>query len=543
MKENDMTTVRSRSPRGASLLVAALALSTTLGAAMAPAHANTFRWSYSGDVATMDPQALRETFSREFVHNIMEPLVSYDRNMRIEPALAESWEMLSSTVWRFNLRKGVKFHNGNPFTADDVLFTFNRGRQETSPFRGNVNQIVDIRKIDDHTIDIETDGPHPLLLRDLPAMLIISEAWAREHNAADPVDPTKGEESYMTRNAMGTGPFVLKEYRPDSQTVMVVNTDWWNHENREHNLTEVIFRPISSAATRVAALLSGEMDLIIPAPLQDLDRINRNPGTRALEAPDLRAVFIGMDMKSDELRVTNVQGKNPLKDLRVRKALYQAIDIDSIVQRVMRGHARASSIIMSPYLNGYDERMDGRLLPYDPDAAVKLLEEAGYPDGFQVGLDCPNDRYVNDEAVCLALLAMWAKIGVDVRLNAQTRANHFRKMLGGDSDMFMFGWASATTLDAFSYVKDIFHTPDGSYGSWNPGGYSNPRVDELMPLIAVETDEAKRNEMIYEVFSTTKEEISHLPLHEQTVVWAARDNVEAVLTPINTLWLKWVKMN
>jgi len=520
----------------------ALAAAIAIASMAVPAGANTFRWSYSGDVATMDPQALRETFSREFVHNIMEPLVSYDENMKIEPALAERWEMTSPTVWRFYLRKGVTFHNGNAFTADDVLFTYERGRQPTSPFKGNVNQIKAIRKVDDHTVDIETAGPHPLLLRDLPAMLIIDQDWAREHGATNPVDPSAGEESYMTRNAMGTGPFILEEYQPDSKTVLKANTEWWNYTEREHNLETVIFRPIKSSATRVAALLSGELDLIIPAPLQDIDRINANPGTRVIEAPDLRSILIGMDVSSDQLRVTDVQGRNPLADLRVRKALYQAIDIDSIVKRVMRGHATASSVIMSPYINGWDDRLAGRLLPYDPDAARALLAEAGYPDGFQVGLDCPNDRYINDEAICLALVAMWAKIGVDVKLTTQTKGNHFKKMLAGNSDMFMFGWASATTLDAFSFIKDIFHTPTESYGNWNPGGYSNARIDELTPIIAVETDEQRRNELIYEAFSISKEEISHLPLHAQTVVWGTKDNVEAVMTPINVLWLKWVKM-
>ncbi len=522
--------------------MASLASAVAMAAAPVAAEANTFRWSYSGDVATLDPQALRETFTREFLHNIMEPLVSYDQNMQIEPALAESWELLSPDVWRFNLRRGVTFHNGNPFTADDVIFSFLRGSSEGSPFSGNVNQIVEIRKIDDHTIDIVTKGPNPLLLRDLPALLVFDEEWVRANNAADPVDPSSDEESYLTRNIMGTGPFMLDEYIADTRTVMTANPNWWNDANKVHNLTEVIFQPIASDATRVAALLSGEMDLIIPAPLQDLTRIDRNPGTKVLEAPALRAVFLAMDMASDELRVTDVEGANPLKDIRVRKALYQAIDVDTIVARVMRDHAEVSSVIMTPFINGYDERLDGRLLPYDPEESQRLLAEAGYPDGFQVGLDCPNDRYINDEEICVAITAMWAKIGIDAVLTAQTRANHFKKMLGGDSDIFMFGWASATTLDAYSFVKDIFHTPDDSFGNWNPGGYSNARIDELSSMIAVETDEAKRNEMLYEAFSISKEEISHIPLHTQTVVWAARDNIEVTMTPINVLFLKWVRV-
>ncbi|MCG8542994.1 MAG: ABC transporter substrate-binding protein [Alphaproteobacteria bacterium] len=523
-------------------LLALLTLIISLAGTL-PAESKTFRWSYSGDIATMDPQALRETFSREFVHNIMEPLVSYDKEMKIEPALAERWELKSPEVWRFYLRKGVTFHNGDKFSADDVLFTFNRGRQKTSPFRGNVNQIVDIKKIDDFTIDIVTKGPHPLLLRDLPAMLIFNSKWVKANNAEAAVDPSRNEESFLTRNAMGTGPFMLKEYTPDTRTVLAANPNWWNNAKKEHNLTNVIFTPIGSDATRVAALLSGELDLIIPAPLQDLSRIDRHEGSKVLEAPALRAVFLAMDVKSDQLRVSNVKGANPLKDIRVRKALYQAIDVKTIVKRVMRGHAEVSSVIMSPFINGYDKRLDGRLLPYDPAASKKLMAEAGYPNGFEVGLDCPNDRYINDEEICVAVTAMWAKIGVKAKLTAQTKSNHFKKMLGGNSDIFMFGWASATTLDAFSFLKDIFHTPDGSYGNWNPGGYSNPKIDKLTNVIAVETDETKRNALLHEAFEINKKDISHIPLHTQTVVWAARQNVSAVMTPINILFLKWVKMN
>lgn len=517
------------------------AIAGALAALPPPASAETFRYSYQGDAATMDPQALRETFTREFAANVMEPLVRYNEKMQIEPALAASWKVTSPAVWRFNLRRNVTFTNGNRFDADDVIFTYKRASLPKSPFRGNVAAIKEIRKVDSHTIDIDTGKPYPLLLRELTSMLIFDKEWVEAHNAA--AAPTvQQQESYLTRHALGTGPFILESFEPDVKTVFVANPDWWDNPNKRHNLTRVIFRPIKSAATRVAALLSGELDLIYPAPLQDLARIDRASGTKVLEAPALRTLMIGMDVTSKELRHSNVKGKNPLKDLRVRKALYQAIDIEAIKKKVMRGHSVPASVIMAPGINGYDPRLEGRL-PYDPVTAKKLLAEAGYANGFSAGLDCPNDRYINDEEICTAIVAMFAKVGVKISLTAQTKAKHFKKMLSKQSDLFMFGWASSTTLDAHSFLQNIMHTPSGSKGNWNPGGYSNAEVDKLEGLVAKETDRDKRRQLIYDAFSIHKKEIGHIPLHTQTLVWAVRDGIDVIQPPNNVLWLRWVRKN
>lgn len=517
------------------------AMTGALVALTAPASAKTFRYAYQGDAATMDPQALRETFTREFIANVMEPLVRYDEKMQPEPALAASWKVISPTVWRFNLRRNVTFTNGNPFDADDVIFTYKRASHPKSPFRGNVAAIKEIRKIDSHTIDIDTGKPYPLLLRELTSMLIFDKEWVEEHNAADP--PTvQQQESYLTRNALGTGPFILKSFQADVKTEFVANPNWWDNANKRHNLTKVIFRPIKSDATRVAALLSGEIDLIYPAPLQDLARIDRASGTKVLEAPALRTLMIGLDLVSKELRHSNIKGKNPLKDIRVRTALYQAIDIEAIKKKVMRGHSVPAGVIMAPGINGYDAGLKSRL-PFDPAMSKKLLAEAGYADGFSAGLDCPNDRYINDEEICTAIVAMLAKVGVKISLTAQTKAKHFKKMLSKQSDMFVFGWASSTTLDAHSFLQNIMHTPGDNKGNWNPGGYSNAEVDKLEGLVAKETDRTKRRALISEAFSIHKKEIGHIPLHTQTLVWAVRDEIDVIQPPNNVLWLRWVRKN
>ncbi|XWN31498.1 MAG: ABC transporter substrate-binding protein [Devosia sp.] len=502
------------------------------------AAAKEFTWAFQGDVQEMDPQARRETFTTTFIGNIMEGLVRYDVNMRAEPALATEWELIEPTVWRFKLREGVNFHNGNPFTADDVVATFDRGKSPDSFFRGGLINMKEIRKVDDYTVDVETVQPYPLLLNDLTNLLIFDREWLEEHDALAPVDPAKGEDGYTMRHAMGTGPFKLMEYRRDDRTVLDANEDWWDDANKTHNLTRVIFRPISSDATRVAALLSGELDMMFPAPLQDINRVNATPGYKVVESPELRTLFMGFELGNDELHKSNITGKNPLRDLRVRQAIMQAIDIDLIVEKVMRGHATPASVIMPAALNGYDDRLNGRLLPYDPDAAKALLAEAGYPDGFSMGMDCPNDRYVNDEEVCVAMVAMLARVGIDADLTAQTRANHFPKIQDGLSDFWMLGWAASTTLDAHNFLTNMMVTPDGSKGAYNPGDYSNARVDELEPMIAEETDPQKRADMIYEAFQIHKEEIGHLPLHTQTNVWAMRDGI-TVNQPANGVLQLW----
>ena len=507
-----------------------------------PAAAKTFRWAYQGDAAEMDPQARRETFTDAVIANVMEGLVRYDENLKIEPELATRWELLSPTVWRFYLREGVKFHNGNPFNADDVITTYKRGTDESSPWKGALIAVKDIRKVDDFTVDVETHAPYPTLLSDLSNMLIFDQEWLAEHNALDPVDPGKGEEGYTIRHAMGTGPFILESYRPDDQTIMVVNPNWWDNADKKHNLTKVIFRPIKSAATRVAALLSGELDMMYPVPLQDIGRINKTAGYEVLEAPALRTLFFGWRMSADELPSSNIKGKNPLGDLRVRQAMFQALDMDTIKAKVMRGHSEIVGVIMSRFLGGYHSGMDGRVLPYDPEASKKLLAEAGYPDGFEVELVCPNDRYINDEAICVAAVGMWAKVGVKVKLNSMPKAKWSPTLRQGNADMFMLGWAASTTLDAHNVLINLAHTWDGKKGVYNPQGYSNKRLDELTDLIGKETNPEQRQLYINEAFKLHKEEIGAIPLHSQTLVWGIREGVKLAQPANNVLMLRYVQM-
>jgi peptide/nickel transport system substrate-binding protein len=442
------------------------------------AQATTFRWANDGDSNSMDPYARQETFLLLFDQSMYEPLIRRGRDMKPEPGLATEWSRIEPTVWRFKLRQGVKFHDGTPFNADDVVFSIDRATHPGSNLTGVLSTVKEVKKVDDFTVDFITNGPDPILPLSLPTIAMMSKKWCEDHNTTRAADLTKGEESYATRNANGTGPFMLKDRQPDVKTTLVKNPNWWGLKDEPIDIDEVVFNRIENAATRVSALLSGELDMIYTVPPQDTDRINKTQGMKIWQTSELRTIFLGMDQQRDELLESSVKGKNPFKDKRVRQALYQAIDEAPIAAKVMRGFAHPTALMVGPGVNGYPANLDKRF-PYNVNDAKKLLAEAGYPNGFEVTLDCPNDRYVNDEAICQAVVAMLARIGVKVNLLAQTRAKYFGKINAPkyDTSFYMLGWTPGT-YDALDAIKALAMTRSAKDGVFNFGGYSNPAVDD-----------------------------------------------------------------
>jgi len=422
-----------------------------------------------------------------------------------------------------------------------VIFSFERARAPGSNIAAMLASIKEARKIDDYTVEFVTDGPDPILVQEITNWFIMDREWAEKNNATKPADLAKNEETFATRNANGTGPFMLKERQPDVRTVLVSNPNWW--DKPEHNLTEAVFSRIANDATRVAALLSGEIDMIYTVPPQDTDRIAHTAGLRIIQRPELRVIFLGFDQAGDELLESSVKGKNPFKDKRVRQAFYQAIDTDTIRSKIMRGAAYPVGTMIGEGVNGFDKALNERY-PYDTAGAKKLLTEAGYPNGFEVGMDCPNDRYVNDEAICRAVAGMLAQIGVTVNLNAQTRAKYFAKILGPghNTSFYMLGWTPITNDAHDSLLNLLASRGPAAHGVFNVGGYSNARVDELIEAIRRELDPAKRTDMIHEALRIHKEDFGHIPLHQQMVVWAVRDNVELVQLANNFFPLRFVTM-
>ncbi len=419
-------------------LVLALGLAV---AATLPGNAATFRFAFQGDLKALDPYSLNESFTLGMLGNVYEGLTKRNAKLEIIPGLAERWEVLEPTRWRFYLRKGVKFHNGEDFTADDVVFSTERSYANGSDIKTRVQPNgTKAVKVDDHTVDFILPSPNPILHYEWDTWYIMSKKWAEANNTVAPQPATGQQMNYAALNANGTGPFMITSHQAGVRTVFKPNPKWWG--KKEHNFDEVIFSTISNDATRVAALLSGEVDWVDPVPLQDIQRVNANPGTQVLTGPELRTIFLGFDQIRPELKDSDVKGKNPFKDARVRKAFYQAIDIEAIKSRVMRGLAEPSALMISP-LQFKAHAAEFKRHPYDPEAAKKLLVDAGYPNGFQVTMDCPNDRYVNDEAICQASVAMLARIGIKVNLLSQPKAKYFAKVLasgGFDTSFYLLGW-------------------------------------------------------------------------------------------------------
>src|SRR5215831_6444455 len=463
---------------------------STLAFATVPASSQTLRYANQGELKSLDPYTLNESTTHAHLGHVYEGLVERGRDLNIIPALAESWETPEPTRWRFHLRKGVKFHNGDPFTADDVVFSADRVRANGSNLLTRIPTDTKVVKVDDYTVDFILTSPNPILISQWDTWYIMDKKWCEENNAVQPTPASATTPSHASLHENGTGPFMIESHQPGVKTVFKANPNWWNKP--EHNLKEIVFTPIASAATRVAALLSGEVDVIEPVPIQDIQRVNSSGIATVLSGPELRTIFLGMDQTRDELLYSNVKGKNPFKDVRVREAFYKAIDIELIKTRVMRGLSTPSALMIAPEL--FKLSKDFARPKFDPDGAKKLLAEAGYPDGFEVTMDCPNDRYVNDGPICQAVVGMLARVGVKVNLQAQPKAQYFAKVLkpgGYQTSFYLLGWTPGT-MDSQNVLHDIMgcrdDKNDATRGEANLGNSCNRELDALTDKILVEAD-------------------------------------------------------
>lgn len=505
--------------------------------AAAPASAeNVLRWTSQGDALTMDPHSQNEGPTIAMNGQIYESLVTRDAALNLQPELAESWEA-GSDGWVFNLRKGVKYTDGSDFTAEDVVFSFERAKHEASDYKEQAKAVVSVEVIDDHTVKLMTDGPNPILPNQLTSIYMVDKDWAEANNVTAPQDFKAEEETYAVRNANGTGPYKLVSRAPDELTVLEKNADWWGWDSVPGNIDRIEYRPITNAATRVAALLSGEVDFVLDPPLQDIKRIEATEGLNVQTVAQIRSIFFGMDQGVEELRTSNIKGKNPFKDVRVREAINLSIDKDAIQRVVMEGLSFPTGIITPPGVLGNTPANDPQY-GHDVERAKALMAEAGYPEGFSVQLDCPNNRYNNDEKICQAAVSMLAKIGVNVSLDAIPKAQHFPKIQKRETDFYMLGWG-VPTLDShyvFSYLLE-------TEGSWNATGYSNARVDEISNAITTEIDIAKRTGMIEEAWDIIKAEKPYVPLHHQVLAWGVADGFDIPIAADDALRPRYIVKN
>lgn len=520
-----------------TLLASALAAALLIPAL---GHAKTLRWASQGDILTMDPHAQNEGLTIAASSYVYEPLVQYDADFNIAPGLATKWEQAQPTTWRFTLRQDVKFHDGSPFTADDVVFSIQRALAPTSNFKAYVNGITGAKAVDAHTVEIDTVAPNPVLLRQLTNVFIMSRAWSEKNQAQAPQDFSKNEETYTARNANGTGPYRLDSRDVDIRTVFTENTDWWGKSQKKGNVTEIVYTPIKQNATRTAALLSGEIDFVLDPSAQDLNRLRQQ--AKVIEGNEYRTIYLGLDQKSPELKYSTIKGKNPFADVRVREALYRAIDTQTLQKAVMRGLSAPTGTMIAPQVNGWTQQLAERV-PFDLEKSRALLKEAGYEKDLNFTLDCPNNRYINDEAICQAIVGMWAKVGVTAKLNAMPRATYFPKVQSYDSSAYLFGWG-VPTFDALYTIQSLIKSKgEGADGSFNFGNYTNAEVDQLIEDIKVETDQDKRNQAIEKVLAIHAQEFGHIPLHDQVIPWAMQKNIDVIHRADNRLTVEWVTIN
>jgi len=508
------------------------------------AHAAPFRWSSQGDITTMDPHANNESFNNSQMNMVYDTLTRRGKDYAIKPWVATSWENVAPTKWIVKLRKDVKFHDGTPLTAEDVIFSHERAKNADSTFKLYANQAGAIRKIDDYTLEFTTPVPNPVMHESLANISLMSKAWTEKNNSVRPQDFRAKEETFASRNAMGSGPYILVAYEPGIKTSFKKNPAWWGIKEGwfDGNVDTVEYRPIANQATRMAALRSGELDFVLDPPVQDIQKLREDKAFKVWEGDEIRVIFFGFDQHRPELLYSDVKGKNPFKDVRVRKALYQAIDIEAIRTQVMRGLARPTAITLpDPTGNDIPKAYEKRLR-YDPAAAKKLLAEAGYPNGFGFTLNCPNDRYVNDEKICVAVSAMWAKIGVTAKLESMPRAQYFQKLGKLDTSAYMLGWGGGSS-DAIWILKPVLHSRNAQgAGDGNYGDAKNARLDELTDAIEGEMDAKKRTAMIHEAVKLVQDEVLAIPLHRQVIPWVTKANIAVHHQPNNFLTPMWIKV-
>jgi peptide/nickel transport system substrate-binding protein len=496
------------------------------GAALVPVQATTLRWAAQNDILTLDPHSQNHATTNAILMHSYEGLTRYNAKYEVEPALATKWTYISPTQVRFELRKGVKFHDGSPFTADDVVFTFGRIKQPQGTMQIYVTGINEVKKVDDFTVDLILAAPNPILLRNIIDFRMMSKAWSEKNRTTNVQDYKAKEENFASRNVNGTGAYQILGWVPDQRITMKVNPNWWDKASLG-NVTEVVYTPIKSDSTRVAALLAGDVDMLTDLPTQDVAKLRQDTKLKVVDGPEVRTIFIALDQGSDELKYANVKGKNPFKDKRVREALSIAIDREAIKRNIMRGLAIPAAVMVAPGVNGNTPDIDTVSKP-DPERAKKLLAEAGYPDGFEFQLNCPNNRYVNDEEICQALMSMWARIGIKNKLIAEPMAQHSLKFQNFDASAYMLGWGVAT-YDAQYTLQSLVRTKTtGADGNFNFNKISDAKIDQLVDAMKTEIDVAKRNAMIREALVRTRDEHLLLPLHHQMRPWAMKAGVSTV---------------
>ncbi|MDV2858994.1 ABC transporter substrate-binding protein [Oceanimonas sp. AH20CE76] len=471
--------------------------------------------AYDADPVSMDPHEQISGATLEMSHLVFDPLVRWTKDFKFEPRLAEKWERVDENTMRFYLRQGVKFHSGNDFTADDVVWTLNR-LKSSADFKAIFEPFAEAKKVDEYTVDLVTKGPFPLVLNTVTYLFPMDSQFytGTTEDGKDKGELAKHGSTFASTNPSGTGPFKLKFRQQGVKVEYERNADYWD-KNSPGNVDNMTLVPIKEDATRVAALLAGDVDFIKPVSPNDHKRVQSAGDVKLVTESGTRIITFQMNQDRFE----------PFKDVRVRQAVNYAINQEGIVQRIMRGFGTTAGQQAPAGYVGHNPE----LVPlYDLDKAKALMAEAGYADGFKISMIAPNNRYVNDYRIAEAVKAMLARINIDVELKTMPVAQYWPEFDKCAADMLMIGWHSDTEDTAnFSEFLTMTRNEETGRGQYNCGHYSNPELDKLIEEANIETDGDKREAMLQKAERILYDDAAFVPLHWQDLAWGARNNVQA----------------
>lgn len=504
----------------------AILLAVSLGIAL-PAGAKTLRVAYDADPISLDPHQQLSGGTLQLSHMVFDPLVRWRKDLSLEPRLAERWEQVAPNVIRFYLRRGVTFHSGNPLEAKDVVWTFNRLKQSPD-FKGLFEPFEAARAIDDHTVDLVTKDPYPLILNLATYIFPMDSVFysGKDARGRDKSELVKHGASFASDNVSGTGPFIITEREQGIRLTFRRFGKYWDR-NSPGNVSEIVMTPIKEGPTRVAALLSGDVDFIAPVPPADLERLKARDEIALITMRGSRVVTFQLN-----------QDRVPqFRDKRVRQAIVHAINNEGIAAKIMRGFATPAGQLSPPGYSGHDDDLAPR---HNLRHARSLMKEAGYEQGFSVTMLAPNNRYVNDYKIAEAAAAMLAKINIKVDLKTLPKAQFWPQFDARAADIMMIGWYSDTE-DSANFAEFLAMSPDKSsgYGQYNAGNYKNPTLDRLVLQSQSMTDKAARATLLQQVERILYEDAALVPLHWQHLAWAARKgvNIEPVINVMNMPFL------
>jgi peptide/nickel transport system substrate-binding protein len=491
------------------------------------AEAKTLRMAYDADPTSLDPHEQLSGATLQISHLLFDPLVRFRKDLTLEPRLAKKWEQIDERTTRFHLRPGLKFHSGRTLTAEDVVWTVNRLKQSPD-FKALFEPFEGARAVDELTVDLVTKKPYPLVLALATYVFPMDrEIYAGEDERGRPKDQiVKHGASFASTHAGGTGPFVVATREQGVRLELNRFADYWDKDS-PGNVERIVLTPIKEPATRVAALLAGDVDFIAPVPPTDLARLKAAPCCTLVTMESPRILMFQL----------NQERVPAFKDARVRLAMAYALNTEGIADKIMRGLATAAGQLSPSVYAGHDPALRPR---HDLEKAKALMREAGYEKGFSATMLAPNNRYIEDARVAEAVAAMLAKINIKVDLQTMPKAQYWQRFDERAGDIMMIGWQS-DTQDSGNFYEFLVMTPDKEtgYGQYNAGNYSNPEVDRLTLETQTMTDPGARAAVLKKIERILYDDAAVLPLHWQHLSWAARKNVkiEPVLNVIDMPYL------